>query len=99
MRSLMIGLNRTKEFIFFVLLLLAAQTALAQSGTVTGKVSAGETNEPLAGVTVTVKNLTRATSTDASGTFSISAEPNSVLVFTMVGYSNHEVPVGNKSIK
>ncbi len=98
MRSLMIALNRTKNCCFFVLLLFAELNALAQSRTVTGMVSADGTNEPLPRVTVTIKNLTRATSTNASGTFSITAEPNSVLVFTMIGYSTKEVAVDNKSI-
>lgn len=97
MIRLMIAVNGTKGCIF-VLLLFAVQFAIAQSGTVTGKVSSDKTDDPLVGVTVTIKNSTRATSTNASGVFFITAEPDAVLVFTMVGYSTREVRVGNKSV-
>ncbi len=97
MRSLMIALSRTKKCIFFVPLLFAVQFVSAQQRTVTGKVSSNETNEALTGVTITVKNSTRATSTNSTGTFSILAEPNAVLIFTMVGFEAKEISVANKS--
>src|SRR4028119_2348840 len=86
-----------EQGLLLALLLFAARMSFSQSGNVTGKVVADKTNEPLAGVSITVKNSTRATSTDGSGAFSILAEANSVLVFTAIGYSTREVPVDNKS--
>ena len=41
----------------------------SQNGTVTGTVSDSETNEPLPGVNVVVKNTTIGTNTDFDGNF------------------------------
>lgn len=97
MRTLGSILKRAKKYLFFALFLFVAQTVLAQSRAVSGKVNSDKTNEPLAGVTVTVKNANRATTTNASGVFSITTRPNEVLVFTMVGFEAKEVAVANKS--
>lgn len=56
-----------------------------------------ENGEPLAGVTVTVKGTSISTQTDAAGRFSINASPESVLVFTSVGYIDQEVKAGNQT--
>ena len=69
----------------------------AQSGTtVTGTVT-GETNAPLAGVSVQVKGTTRGTTTDAQGAFSIQAASSDVLVISYVGYTAQEVTVGSQT--
>lgn len=49
-----------------------------------------ETNAPLPGVTVIVKNSTRGVMTDLDGTFSIQASPSDVLVFSFLGYQESE---------
>src|SRR5690606_39626694 len=48
---------------------------------------------PLPGVTVLVKGTTVGTSTDENGAFTIQANENDVLVFSMVGFATQEVPV------
>lgn len=64
---------------------------------VTGKVT-GTANEPLAGVSVTIKGTSTSTATDANGTFAITVpDENAVLVFTSVGFAPQEVPVGNRT--
>jgi TonB-linked SusC/RagA family outer membrane protein len=66
--------------------------------TVTGKVTSGDDNEPLPGVSVLIKGLTRGTTTDSEGAFSLPVPgPNSVLVFSFVGYVSKEIPVGNRT--
>lgn len=78
-------------------LLFSTMFIQAQSRTITGNVisSAGE---PVAGVTVTVKNTSRATTTNESGTYSIQVNNNnSVLVFSHVNYTSQEMPVGSNS--
>lgn len=77
-----------------VLLLLMALPALAQQRQISGTVTA-ETQEPLAGVTVTVKNTSRVTLTDENGHFSVAAAKGETLVFSYVGYESQEVKVGN----
>jgi len=56
-----------------------------------------ETGQPLVGVSVKVKGDTKAVSTDANGSFTISAPENAVLVFSYIGYNPQEVPVSGKS--
>ncbi|MBU1822558.1 MAG: TonB-dependent receptor plug domain-containing protein, partial [Bacteroidetes bacterium] len=66
--------------------------------TISGKVTSGDNNEPLPGVSVLIKGLTRGTTTDAEGAFSLPVPgPNSVLVFSFVGYVSKEIPVGNRT--
>ena len=70
--------------------------ANAQERTVTGKVTDPETKNPLQGVTVTVKNTSTSTTTNAEGNFTIKVpSAESVLVFTLVSYGSLEVKAGN----
>jgi TonB-linked SusC/RagA family outer membrane protein len=76
---------------------LISFTLSAQSLPVSGKVT-GNNSEPLSGVTVAVKNGNTTTATGTDGTFRINVpSPNSVLVFSYVGYTAQQVPVNNKS--
>ena len=59
----------------------------------------GEDKEPLPGVNVILKGTTRGISTDIDGKFTLNVpdEPGHVLVFSLVGYTTKEVPVGNQT--
>ncbi len=60
---------------------------------VSGEVTDQETNEPIPGVNVLVKNTTRGTVTDIDGIFRIDVTENSdTLIFSFVGYSTLELP-------
>src|SRR5690606_3908953 len=63
---------------------------------ITGRVT-GANSEPLAGVTVQVKNTTTGTATDNNGTYAITAEENAVLVFSYIGYENMEIEVQGRN--
>jgi TonB-linked SusC/RagA family outer membrane protein len=80
----------------FVLFLLIASGVAAQQSNVTGKVTSPE--GPLAGVTVSVKDRTVSTQTDATGTYSIPADQNSTLVFSYIGFATQEILVGNRAV-
>lgn len=71
----------------------------AQELTITGKVISGDDNNSLPGVSVTVKGTTRGTTTNADGEYRINV-PNSraVLVFSAVGFTSQEIPVGSKTV-
>jgi TonB-linked SusC/RagA family outer membrane protein len=69
----------------------------SQTGTITGKVVAGQGDSTIAGVTVRVKGTSTGTSTAADGSFSIKAAPNAVLIFSGVGFATQEVPVNNRT--
>lgn len=97
MRRLPIAVKQTKKNSLLGLLLFAACAVAAQPRTVTGKVISDKGDEPLSGVTVSVKNSAKATRTDAGGSFSIAVEPNAVLVFSMVGFEPKEVRTANQT--
>jgi TonB-linked SusC/RagA family outer membrane protein len=64
---------------------------------ITGRVT-GTSNEPLAGVSVTIKGTAVGTTTDANGAYAITVpNGNAVLVFSYVGFASQEVPVGTQT--
>jgi TonB-dependent starch-binding outer membrane protein SusC len=67
----------------------------AQTRTVTGTVTAANNTVP--GVTITVKNSTQATVTDANGWFSIKVSGDASLVISAVGYKTQTIAVGSQS--
>ncbi|UCJ06601.1 TonB-dependent receptor [Chitinophaga pendula] len=76
------------------LLLLTAQV-WAQQKKITGKVTDEKTGTPLPGVTVVVKGTNKGTATDPTGNYAITAAASDNLVFSFVGFTPKEVPVGN----
>ncbi|MCF0070966.1 TonB-dependent receptor [Dyadobacter sp. CY261] len=67
--------------------------------TVSGKVISVEDNQGIPGVSVVIKGSKSGTNTDADGSFKLNVpEDNAVLVFSAVGFTTQEVPVGNKSV-
>ncbi len=72
--------------------------AVAAEVAVSGRVTAAEDNSPLPGVSVVVKGSTTGTVTDSDGRYKLNAPgPESVLVFSFVGYLSQEVAVGNRT--
>ena len=63
------------------------------SGTVTD-----EKDQPLAGVSVLIKNTKKGVATDAKGQFTIEAAEGTVLVFSATGYTSQEVTVSKSTI-
>jgi TonB-linked SusC/RagA family outer membrane protein len=69
----------------------------AQEAVLKGRVLSSEKGEPLAGVTVRVKNAGTGTVTDANGRFSLAVKQASpVLVFSFTGYLVQEIPVNGQ---
>ena len=88
---------RTKRSMVIFLLLLSPVLAIAQ--VVTGKVVLFDDKEALPGVNVLEKGTTNGTITDIDGNYSIHLKnPNSTLVFSMVGMITQEkrVSAGDK---
>lgn len=77
-----------------MLLLLLSVWCFAQTRTVTGKVTDPQSNQPLAGVTVTVKGTQVATQTDAEGFYTIQVPSgSSVLSFSFVGHVTRDLTI------
>ncbi len=70
---------------------------LAQDITVSGRVTSSDDGSALPGVSVQVKGTTRGTTSDADGNYRISTPANARLVFSFIGFSSQELPVGNQS--
>ncbi|MHA4807426.1 TonB-dependent receptor [Flavitalea flava] len=82
-------------FIFLsLLLLLPAAMAIAQKGPgkLTGKVSDGSTNEPLAGVSISAKNTKTGVSTITDGTYILSLPAGTYTIdFSYSGHKKKEI--------
>ena len=83
-----------------ILVILATMTlsllpAAAQSIRITGTVQSEQ--GPEAGVVVMVQGSSTATSTGLDGQYSIQADKNAVLVFSMVGFKQAEEPVAGRN--
>ncbi len=57
---------------------------------INGKITS-PSGEPLVGATVTEKNTTNSTATDATGSYSLRVPENATVVISFVGYKSHEV--------
>ena len=53
--------------------------------------------DPLPGVTVIVEGTVNGTVTDIDGVYSLTAEPEDVLVFSFIGFMQQKIVVGNKT--
>ncbi len=86
-------------FFTFFLVCFLSTAALSQSRVVSGKVTIDEAGSTLPGVTVMVKGSSQGTVTDIDGAYSIEVPgPESVLVFSYIGYGLQEAPVGTSNI-
>ncbi len=82
----------TKQ-ILIILLLFQSIVALAQSGTVTGKITDADNGEELIGVSILVKGTTKGGITNLDGEFSLSniTAGSQTLIVSYIGYAKKEV--------
>lgn len=76
---------------------LLAQTVLAQTVEVSGRVTDTK-GEPIAGVSITEKGTLNGTSTGANGNYRIVVKQNAVLIFSSIGFAAREMPVSGSSL-
>ncbi|WP_299458149.1 SusC/RagA family TonB-linked outer membrane protein [uncultured Microscilla sp.] len=87
-----------KQLLFtFTLVLLAVFELMAQSRTISGKVTDVNTGEGLPGVNVVVKGTTQGTATNIDGSFTLSIPQDAILVFSYVGMETQEVATNGKT--
>src|SRR5690606_22218491 len=96
------ALSQKSGFILFLLALFCLQNpfpSLAfQSQTVAGRVIDATSQETLPGVNILVKGSTVGTVSNIDGEYKLDVPgPESVLVFSFVGYLSKEVTVGNQN--
>jgi TonB-linked outer membrane protein, SusC/RagA family len=91
-------LTSRRSAVCIFLFLLISQIVQAQRN-ITGKITAAENKEPVAGATITIKGQQAgATMSDEDGSFTINAPENSTLVISSAGYETREVPVGSETV-
>jgi len=90
------------QLIHYLKVLLGTLTILilnlplqAQSLQVKGKVTDGITKKPIEGASIIIKNTNTGTFTDADGQFSITANRNSQLVISYIGFQQKQVNVSS----
>jgi TonB-linked SusC/RagA family outer membrane protein len=96
-----IGIISRSGLLVLGLFILSYATVLAQgaSRVVKGTVTSMEDATPIPGVVVLIKGINQGTVTDLDGAYSISVPDNeTVLVFSLIGYTNQEIVVGNQSV-
>lgn len=86
---------RNNRKIFIILLLLLAQTALAQEKVRVSGAVLDTDGEPIIGASVIEKGTTNGTITDFEGNYTISVSPQATVVISYVGYEAAEVDAGN----
>lgn len=85
-------------WLFLCVSALVTHNGWSQDRQITGKVSGTNDNAPLPGASIIVKGTTRGTTSAADGTYKISVNNNSILIFTSLGFEKQEVKVGNQSV-
>jgi TonB-dependent starch-binding outer membrane protein SusC len=89
----MVKLLFRKHLLFLVIICFFSITAFAQKGEVTGTVTDASDGLTLPGATIVIKGTTQGAITDIDGKYTISVEPNQVLVVTYVGFATQELIV------
>ncbi|AUD07587.1 SusC/RagA family TonB-linked outer membrane protein [Spirosoma pollinicola] len=79
----------------FLFCLLTSLSALAQ--TISGRITSGDDNQPLPGVSIVVKGTNAGTTSRADGTYSINVQSSSTLTFSFIGYATQEIAVANRT--
>jgi TonB-linked SusC/RagA family outer membrane protein len=86
---------RLPKLLLPLIIVCSSLFAVAQEKTITGKVIDQQTNTPMEGVSIRVKNSQIATTTNAAGEFTLRVPSSeSVITFSHVGYVVYEVKAG-----
>ena len=89
---------KTAFYYFALLGLVIAVPLNAQNIRVSGKVT-GQNNEPLGGVSVTVRGASIGTATNNSGAFDLTVPSNATLAFSYIGYADTTIAVNGQGFR
>jgi TonB-linked SusC/RagA family outer membrane protein len=89
-----------RKIIAFILCIWTSSFALAQQTVKVKGVVTGSNNETMSDVTVYQKNVTgKGVMSNSAGEYEIAVDPNSVLVFSFIGYNTREITVGSAAMQ
>jgi len=97
LNKLFTGTDLTYKMLENNLIVVLSSTLAVQDIKVTGKVT-GDNDQPLSGVSVTLKGTSRGTTTDNNGNFELTVPEDGTLVFSNIGFQSREVPVNSQSV-
>jgi TonB-linked SusC/RagA family outer membrane protein len=86
-----------KSILIFLLTICTCYASFAQNRQITGKVTSSDNGSTLPGVSVKIKGTSQGAITDINGVFKLSVPANATLVFSYLGYTSQEIPVGTSS--
>ncbi|MGQ1909532.1 SusC/RagA family TonB-linked outer membrane protein [Marinifilum sp. RC60d5] len=86
-----------KKTVLFLVMAFFCLHTFAQKHVVTGLVTSSEDGMTLPFASVVVKGTTIGTSTDMDGKYTIEVSNEDVLVFSLIGFTTQEIPVGDKT--
>jgi len=84
-------------FLTLFAIILSNGNLFAQVKTISGKITSSTENFSLPGVNVVIKGTSIGSITDADGIYSITAQPEDILVVTFIGYESQEIKVGDRT--
>lgn len=87
-----------KHLITFIYLFLQTLLLTAQTNSIKGIIIDSNTNQTLAGVSISVKGKIIGTITDSKGNFQLSTSLPATFIVSMVGYDRQEIDVQNYTI-
>lgn len=85
-----------RRILILVVLMICVIQVFAQTRTITGTVTSKDDGLTIPGVNVSIKGTTIGTTTDMKGNYSLQVEPQSILLFSFVGYQTMEILVGDQ---
>lgn len=90
----------TTLLLLLFLIFFGSTELLAQTTTITGKVTEETTKETLVGVNIVVKGKVVGTITDLDGNFTlrVNQDPPLTLVFSMIGFTTQEIAINESNI-
>jgi len=86
-----------KILILLISFICVCNGIYAQQRAISGIVKDSKSNEPLVGVSVTVKGTTTGITTDIDGKYSIQVAPGQTLAFSFLGMNTQEIKVSDKT--
>ena len=84
---------KTTKAVLLILFLFSHLIMMAQTQTVSGKITDPKTGEPLSGVSVRVKGSKVGTTTNNQGMYRLEVKPGDVLEVSMVGYETQSFTI------
>ncbi len=92
----MIHKNKLLKHVLALTAFLFMGGLYAQQKTVSGTIS-DDTGQPLPGANVLVQGTTTGTQSDFDGNYTIQASDDDILVFSYIGFTTKNIPVGNQT--